>query len=108
MVDTTDSNIDTIGRLNDRCRQGLDRTAKVMMTSACLATFTEDGTSALAVKWALSTHFGAAHSIPVTANEIAASSSLADRPSSSRSIIMTLPENTAQKTPPIPPRRAES
>lgn len=50
MVDTTDSNINTIGRLNDRCRQGLDRTAKVMMTHACLATFTEDGTSALAVQ----------------------------------------------------------
>ena len=50
MVDTTDSNIDTIGRLNDRCRQGLDRAAKVMMTSSCLAAFTEDGTSALAVQ----------------------------------------------------------
>lgn len=50
MADTPDSNIDTIGRLNDRCRQGLDRTAKVMMTSACLATFTEGGTSALDVQ----------------------------------------------------------
>lgn len=50
MVDTTESNIDTIGRLNDRCRQGFDRTAKVMMTSSCLAAFTDDGTSALAVQ----------------------------------------------------------
>lgn len=29
----------TIARLNDRCRQGLDRTARIMVTRACLGTF---------------------------------------------------------------------
>jgi hypothetical protein len=31
--------IETIARLNDRCRMGLDRTARIVMTNTCLATF---------------------------------------------------------------------
>lgn len=108
MVDTTDSNIDTIGRLNDRCRQGLDRTAKVMMTSSCLAAFTEDGTSALAVQIGIVDALRRSPSIRAIGSEIAASSSFADRPSISRSTITILPESTDQKTPPIRPRRAGS
>lgn len=34
--------LEIIARLNDRCRQGLDRTARINMTSTCLATFAED------------------------------------------------------------------
>ena len=34
----------TIGRLNDRCRQGLDRTARIVVTSTCLASSSDDTT----------------------------------------------------------------
>lgn len=34
-----DTRVATIAHLNDRTRQGLDRTARIMMTSSCLATF---------------------------------------------------------------------
>jgi hypothetical protein len=37
---SADARLATIARLNDRCRQGLDRTARIMMTRACLGTFT--------------------------------------------------------------------
>ena len=37
-----DARLATIARLNDRCRQGLDRTARIVMTRACLGTFAED------------------------------------------------------------------
>ncbi|TCP30366.1 DUF3768 domain-containing protein [Sphingomonas sp. BK235] len=36
-----------IGALNDRCRKGLDRRARIVMTRACLATFAEAGVSTL-------------------------------------------------------------
>lgn len=39
---TADARLETIARLNDRCRQGLDRTARINMTRTCLATFAED------------------------------------------------------------------
>lgn len=32
----------TIARLNDRCRQGLDRTARIVITQTCLGTFADD------------------------------------------------------------------
>lgn len=38
----TDARIDTIARLNDRCRQGLDRTARISVTRSCLATLSTD------------------------------------------------------------------
>lgn len=30
--------VSRIAQLNDRCRQGLDRTARIVVTSTCLAT----------------------------------------------------------------------
>lgn len=43
---------ETIAQLNDRCRLGRDRTARILITRACLATFasgsTEDGLMAQA------------------------------------------------------------
>jgi hypothetical protein len=39
---SADARLETIARLNDRCRQGLDRTARINMTSTCLGTFAED------------------------------------------------------------------
>lgn len=40
---TQDARAVSIARLNDRCRLGLDRTSKTVITRACLATFS-DGT----------------------------------------------------------------
>ena len=43
MIDTeTATRSETIGRLNDRCRQGLDRTARITVTRACLAALSTD------------------------------------------------------------------
>lgn len=44
------SRTEIIGALNDRCRQGLDRRARIVMTRACLATFVEAGVSSLVVQ----------------------------------------------------------
>jgi len=46
MIDTPtlaspDARLATIARLNDRCRQGLDRTARILITRACLGTFAD-------------------------------------------------------------------
>lgn len=35
-----------IAMLNDRCRQGFDRTARIVITAACLATLAGDGGTA--------------------------------------------------------------
>jgi hypothetical protein len=40
-----DARLATTARLNDRCRQGFDRTARIVMTRACLGTFAEDRTA---------------------------------------------------------------
>jgi hypothetical protein len=37
-----DARLATIARLNDRCRQGLDRTARILITRACLGTFADN------------------------------------------------------------------
>ncbi len=37
------SRAETIARLNDRCRLGLDRTAKTVITANCLATISKGG-----------------------------------------------------------------
>lgn len=44
MTTTTLSRAETIARLNDRARLGLDRTAKTMFTRSCLDTFCSRGT----------------------------------------------------------------
>ena len=50
MIDThTDTRSETIGRLNDRCRQGLDRTARVTVARACLASLSTDSLASQAV-----------------------------------------------------------
>ena len=36
---SADTRLATIARLNDRCRQGIDRTARIMVTRTCLGTF---------------------------------------------------------------------
>ena len=36
---SADTRLATIARLNDRTRQGIDRTGRIMMTNTCLATF---------------------------------------------------------------------
>ncbi len=36
---SADARLASIARLNDRCRQGLDRTARIMVTRTCLGTF---------------------------------------------------------------------
>lgn len=39
MLTTTISRDEMIARLNDRCRTGLDRTSRTVITKSCLATF---------------------------------------------------------------------
>ncbi|WP_431311969.1 DUF3768 domain-containing protein [Sphingomonas lacusdianchii] len=39
MLTTTVSRDEMIARLNDRCRNGLDRTSRTVITRSCLATF---------------------------------------------------------------------
>ena len=36
---SAEARLASIARLNDRCRQGLDRTARIMVTRTCLGTF---------------------------------------------------------------------
>lgn len=45
-----DVRLATIARLNDRCRQGLDRTARIVMTRACLGTFAENRAAEIIVQ----------------------------------------------------------
>ena len=40
-----DARLATIARLNDRCRQGLDRTARILITRACLGAFADNRTA---------------------------------------------------------------
>lgn len=44
------SRTEIIGALNDRCRQGLDRRSRTVVTRSCLATFAEAGLPAIAVQ----------------------------------------------------------
>lgn len=46
-VNTTRS--EAIGRLNDRCRHGLDRTARVTVTRACLAALSTESVASQAI-----------------------------------------------------------
>ena len=36
ILTATEMRLEAVARLNDRCRQGFDRTAKIVMTRACL------------------------------------------------------------------------
>ena len=36
ILTATETRLEAVARLNDRCRQGFDRTAKIVMTRACL------------------------------------------------------------------------
>lgn len=45
MTTTKLSRAETVARLNDRARLGLDRTAKTMFTRSCLDTFCSEGTA---------------------------------------------------------------
>ncbi len=48
---STGARLASIARLNDRCRQGLDRTARIMVTRTCLGTFASgDGTMEIVVQ----------------------------------------------------------
>lgn len=39
MIETAaETRVEAIARLNDRCRQGFDRTARITVTRTCLAT----------------------------------------------------------------------
>jgi hypothetical protein len=50
MIDTvTTTRSETIGRLNDRCRQGLDRTARITVTRACLGALSTDSLASQAI-----------------------------------------------------------
>ena len=42
---TTTSRDETIAKLNDRCRLGLDRTARILITRSCLGTFASGSTA---------------------------------------------------------------
>lgn len=44
-----DTRPDIIGRLNDRCRQGLDRTARIVVTKACLASLSNGTVASQAI-----------------------------------------------------------
>ena len=44
-LSSPDTRLATIARLNDRCRQGLDRTARILITRACLGTFADNRTA---------------------------------------------------------------
>lgn len=48
MLDTI-STREKIARLNDRCRQGHDRTARIVITRSCLGTFAPDSRAAAIV-----------------------------------------------------------
>ena len=41
---TTISRAETIAKLNDRCRHGLDRTARILITRSCLGEFANGST----------------------------------------------------------------
>ena len=43
----TPTRTEAIARLNDRCRQGLDRTARIVITRTCLGTFADDRAAAI-------------------------------------------------------------
>ena len=48
---SADTRLAAIARLNDRCRQGIDRTARIMVTRTCLGTFaSEEGGMELVVQ----------------------------------------------------------
>jgi hypothetical protein len=49
MMTTSLSRAETIARLNDRARLGLDRTSKTMFSRACLATFCDGDTQSALV-----------------------------------------------------------
>ena len=44
-LSSPDTRLATIARLNDRCRQGLDRTARILITRACLGAFADNRTA---------------------------------------------------------------
>lgn len=46
---TDETRTEIIGRLNDRCRQGLDRTARIVVTRTCLATLAGDTLASRAI-----------------------------------------------------------
>lgn len=45
----TETRADAIGRLNDRCRHGLDRTARITVTATCLATLSDGSLASRAI-----------------------------------------------------------
>jgi hypothetical protein len=48
---SADARLAAIARLNDRCRQGLDRTARIMVTRTCFGTFASgDGAMGIVVQ----------------------------------------------------------
>ena len=48
---SAEARLASIGRLNDRCRHGLDRTARIMVTRSCLDTFASgDGAMEIVVQ----------------------------------------------------------
>lgn len=54
MIDTAaETRVETIARLNDRCRQGFDRTARITVTRTCLATLSNGTLASEAVAQAL-------------------------------------------------------
>lgn len=50
---TTTTRTEAIARLNDRCRQGYDRTARIVVTSTCLATFSNESIASQAIAQAM-------------------------------------------------------
>ncbi|MGR6331273.1 DUF3768 domain-containing protein [Sphingomonas sp. XXL09] len=50
MIDhDTTSRSEAIARLNDRCRQGFDRTARIVVTRTCLASLSNDSLASQAI-----------------------------------------------------------
>ena len=101
---SAEARLASIGRLNDRCRHGLDRTARIMVTRSCLGTFASgDG----AMEIVIQARLYAAIRHHVLADADAAERDRGNfefegRRSTSRSTITTLRFGSDRRIPPMP------
>ena len=63
-----DTRTEQIAKLNDRCRHGFDRTARVVMTRTCLATFASDDAALRIIAQARLMRAVRAHAFPADAD----------------------------------------
>lgn len=101
---SADVRLATIARLNDRCRQGHDRTARIMVTRTCLGTFASGDSPMTIVVRArlLAAVDDMSFRLTMRPSGTAAISSSKGRGSTSGSTITTPRSSTARRIPPTP------